>query len=59
MNNFDEYLRQGESDKSEKAKVWDADIGLQKVDRLKPSEYFIESARQNIEGNIKIEDAKQ
>jgi len=35
MNNFEEYLRQGEPNKSEKAKVWKMAIGLQQVDGLK------------------------
>ena len=33
-------------------------IGLQKVDGLKPSDYLIETARQNIEGDITIEEVK-
>jgi len=41
MDNFDEYLRQGEPNKEEKAKVWKTAIGLQKVDDLTPSEYLI------------------
>jgi len=40
MNNFEEYLRQGEPNKAEKAKVWKMAIGLQQVDGLKPSEYL-------------------
>lgn len=52
MENFDEYLRQGEPNKAEKAKVWKTTIGLQQVDGLKPSEYLIETAKQNIEGDI-------
>jgi hypothetical protein len=40
MNNFEEYLRQGEPNKAEKAKVWKMAIALQQVDGLKPSEYF-------------------
>ena len=28
MENFDEYLRQGEPNKAEKAKVWKTTIGL-------------------------------
>lgn len=59
MDNFEEYLRQGEPNKSEKAKVWKTAIGLQKVDGLKPSDYLIETARQNIEGGITIEEVKQ
>jgi len=59
MDNFEEYLRQGEPNKAEKAKVWKMAIGLQKVDGLTPSEYLIETARQNIEGDITIEEVKQ
>ncbi len=59
MDNFDEYLRQGEPEKAEKAKVWKTAIGLQQVDGLKPSDYLIETAKQNIEGDITIEEVKQ
>lgn len=59
MENFDEYLRQGEPNKAEKAKVWKTAIGLQQVDGLKPSDYLIANARQNIEGDITIEEVKQ
>ena len=59
MDNFEEYLIQGEPDKSEKAKVWKTAIGLQQVDGLTPSDYLIETARQNIEGNITIEEVKR
>ncbi|HNZ44093.1 MAG TPA: Fic family protein [Bacteroidales bacterium] len=59
MDNFEEYLRQGEPNKAEKAKVWKTAIGLQQVDGLKPSDYLIATARQNIEGDISIEKVKQ
>lgn len=59
MDNFEEYIRQGEPNKAEKAKVWKMAIGLQDVDGLKPSNYLIETARQNIEGNITIDEVKQ
>jgi fido (protein-threonine AMPylation protein) len=59
MENFDEYLRQGEPNKAEKAKVWKTAIGLQQVDGLKPSEYLIETAKQNIEGDITIDEVKK
>lgn len=59
MDNFEEYLIQGEPNKAEKAKVWKTAIGLQKIDGLKPSDYLIESAKQNIEGDITIEEVKQ
>ena len=48
-----------EPDKVEKAKVWKTAIGLQQVDGLTPSDYLIETAKQNIEGNISIEEVKQ
>lgn len=54
MDNFEEYLRQGEPNKAEKAKVWKTAIGLQQVDGLKSSDYLIETAKQNIEGDITI-----
>lgn len=59
MENFDEYIRQGEPDKAEKAKVWKTAIGLQQVDGLVPSAYLIETARQNIEGDISITEVKK
>ena len=59
MDNFEEYLRQGEPNKAEKAKIWKTAIGLQQVDGLKPSEYLITTAKQNIEGDISFEEVKQ
>jgi len=56
MDNFDEYIRQGEPDKAAKAKAWKTAIGLQQVDGLKPSEYLLETAKQNIEGYIGIDE---
>ncbi len=59
MDSFEEYLRQGEPNKADKAKVWKTAIGLQLVDGLKPSNYLISIAKQNIEGDITIEKVKQ
>jgi len=59
MDNFEEYLRQGEPNKAEKAKIWKTAIGLQQVDGLKPSDFLIATARQNIEGDISIDEVKQ
>lgn len=59
MHNFDEYIRQGEPNKADKAKDWKTAIGLQQVDGLKPSQYLIETAIQNIEGEITINDVIQ
>ncbi len=58
MDNFEEYFRQGEPNKVEKANHWKTAIGLQEVDGLKPSEYLIATAKQNIEGDITIEEVK-
>lgn len=55
MDNFEEYLRQGEPNKAEKAKVWKTAIGLQQIDGLIPSDYLIATAKQNIEGDITID----
>lgn len=59
MNDFEEYIRQGEPQKREKGYAWQTAIGLQAVDGLKPSEYLIQTARQHIEGDITIEEAKK
>ena len=56
---FDEYIRQGEPDKSEKATNWRTAIGLQAVDGLKTSEYLKETARKHIEGEIDIDQARE
>jgi hypothetical protein len=54
LDDLNEYLRQEEPDKQEKAKVWRTAIGLQQVDGLTPSEYLLTNARLNIEGEITI-----
>ena len=56
---FDEYIRQGEPDKMEKATLWRTAIGLQAVDGLKTSEYLKETARKHIEGEIDIDQARE
>ena len=53
-----EYIKQGEPNKIERTKAWETAIGLQEVDGLKPSKYLIKTAREHIEGNIDIEEAK-
>ena len=54
---FDEYIRQSEPDKQKKGYIWQTAIGLQDVDGLKPSEYLIETAKKNIDGDITLEEA--
>ena len=56
---FEEYIRQGEPDKKEKASIWQTAIGLQAVDGLKTSDYLKETARKHIEGDIDIDQARE
>ena len=58
MQNFDEYIIQGEPSQKEKAQIWQTAIGLQDVDGLKVSDYLIETAKENIEGKITIGEVK-
>lgn len=55
---FDEYIRQGVPETIEKAANWGVAMGLQAVDGLKPSNYLIETARRNIEGEVTIDEVK-
>ncbi|MDR2927294.1 MAG: Fic family protein [Cytophagaceae bacterium] len=59
MKDFEEYIRHGEPSQKEKAQNWQIAIGLQQVDGLTPSEYLLENARQNIEGDITIDEVKK
>ncbi|MGN0740831.1 MAG: Fic family protein [Treponema sp.] len=56
---FDEYIREVEPSKKEKADNWACAIGLQQVDGLTPSKYLFETARRNIEGEISIQEVKK
>ena len=56
---LDEYIRQGEPDRSEKSAAWQAAIGLQDVDGLRTSDFLLETAREHIEGNIDIATAQK
>lgn len=57
--NFDEYIRQGEPSKKEKASIWQTAIGLQAVDGLQTSEYLKTTACRHIEGEIDIDEARK
>ncbi len=59
MELFEEYLRQGEPNKVEKANDWKTAIGLPQVDGLQPSDYLVDTARQNIEGTITFAEVKR
>ncbi len=56
---FMEYIKQTEPDKRYKSYAWSTAIGLQAVDGLKPSQQLVETAIENIEGYISIEDAQK
>ena len=56
---FEEYIRMGEPDKADKAYAWQTAVGLQDVDKLRPSEYLLNTAKENIDGNISIEEVKK
>jgi len=49
---FDEYIKDGNPSQKDKSYAWKTAIGLQDVDGLKPSDYLVQTARQNIEGDI-------
>ncbi|MDR1234566.1 MAG: Fic family protein [Mycoplasmataceae bacterium] len=54
MTTFGEYKKLDEPEKKKKSENWETAIGLQAVDGLKPSEYLIETAKENIDGKISI-----
>ena len=56
---FEEYIKLGEPEQSEKSAAWKTAIGLQDVDGLKISEYLLETAREHIEGRIDIKTAQK
>lgn len=56
---FEEYLKEKEPQKKEKGYAWHTAIGLQAVDGLETSEYLIDTAKKNIEGDITFEEANQ
>lgn len=56
---FDEYIRQVEPSAQQSAADWQTAIGLQQVDGLKPSQYLLDVAQRNIEGDISIDEVRQ
>lgn len=59
MNDFEEYIRQSEPNRQQRAYAWRTAIGLQAVDGLKPSDYLKDTARKHIEGDIDIDEAQR
>ena len=55
---FEEYYKETEPDKAGRGYAWSTAIGLQQVDGLKPSEYLVKTAIDNIEGRITIKEAQ-
>lgn len=59
MSEFEEYIRQGEPDRQQRAYAWQTAIGLQAVDGLVTSDYLKEAACRHIEGDITIDEVRQ
>lgn len=55
---FEAYLKESELSKVNKGYIWSTAIGLQAVDGLKPSQYLIDTAISNIEGDITLEEVR-
>ena len=53
---FREYIRESEPDRRDKGYAWHTAIGLQAVDGLQTSEYLLQTAVRNIEGEISFEE---
>ena len=53
---FKEYIKESEPGKRDKGYAWHTAIGLQAVDGLKTSEYLVQTAVRNIEGEISFEE---
>ena len=59
MEDYSEYLIQGEPEKRDRIRIWMAAIGLQDVDGLTPSDYMLQTVRRNIDGAISIEEVSR
>lgn len=56
---FEGYSKETEPTKYYKSYAWKTAIGLQGVDGLQPSEYLIQTAERNINGDISFDDASE
>lgn len=59
MNEFDKYIVLDKPGQKEKPKAWPTMFCLQIFDALKGSAYLLETARQHIEGDITIDEARE
>ncbi len=57
--NLENYTKQGEPEQKERGYIWHTAIGLQKADGLTTSDYLIETANKNINGDITLEEARK
>lgn len=56
---FKEYIKESEPGKRYKGYAWHTAIGLQAVDGLKTSQYLVDTAVRNIEGDISLDEADE
>ncbi|GHU06193.1 hypothetical protein FACS1894158_11900 [Betaproteobacteria bacterium] len=56
---LEEYTVQGEPGQRERSYYWKTAIGLQAVDGIKPSDYLIATANENIRGDITLDEARR
>lgn len=57
MTDFEEYIRQNEPDKQQRADAWQTAIGLQAVDELNPSaEWSIQTNLATIRNTGQVQD---
>lgn len=56
---FEKYYKEAEPDQAKKGYAWSTAIGLQAVDGIEPSQYLIDTAIRNIDGEITIKEAQK
>ena len=59
MVDLENYMKQGEPEQRERGYIWHTAIGLQKADGLTTSDYLIETANKNINGDITLAEARK
>ena len=59
MIDLENYKMQGEPEQKERGYIWHTAIGLQKADGLTTSDYLIETANKNINGDITLDEARK
>lgn len=55
---FEQYEKQKDLTKKESCYAWQTAFGLQAVDGLTPSDYLVETAKRQIEGEITVEEVR-